>query len=685
MSNKIWFLFKDNHHIGPFSTQEVKEKFDAGEFSTSIPVWREGDPQWIPLANQTELASFVIPTEIVELPPLPPLPDEVYEDTVPGQDPFPSPSEESMAQEIAAVENIDPVDIDGKLETLEKELPKESVDTDSFWAPDLNEAPEQPEEVPYEEPVFETEVVDDAETNVDSLEESEESSEIPDFGSNATESSGGTVGFLKEKLKNVRSRLGDDTDDTELEDDDRPIRENQFFDGDDDIPEENSLQSKLNSVQNKSTSISENIEPTKEELAAINAPNDSSVFLSEDEEEEIVQDPALESFTKELKSEAEDIVDRDDFLEEEEDLEYEGEGREFDEFDEFEEQGEKPSRFWLKIVASVVILAIIGITTSQLFFQKKKIPSLDKLSKTDARSFREVIDNNSNRFSYRFAVTDDKTMNVWFATNQAEPGILVIRMESKDKRVLAKDKIVATSKAEVLGHVTRLDSFRVVEGQRLVDGEYQLTGTFKVGGIKAKILDWLKYNTPLGKTAYLRHRKSVYNINTSFFYTRDKGEKFREELAKYWEDIRVKKTAPLLVEIQKWRTLKTLSEQVSNLFVNLINLPKKSIKEISDEFSKQYAEQIAPVFQTLTIDTQSLLQDNKDLLPVQVSRLEYLLKLQKSFGLNVTYNLESLGKYKKLTKSIIDSLDNEARQRHTDFVANVDKKIKEIQTQLENI
>lgn len=672
MSNKIWFLFKDNHHIGPFSTQEVKEKFDAGEFSTSIPVWREGDPQWIPLANQTELASFVIPTEIVELPPLPPLPDEVYEDTIPGQDPFPSDSEEALAQEFAAVENIDPVDIDGKLETLEKELPKESVDTDAFWAPDLNEAPERPEEVPYEEPKFEElpETTEDIEPNIDSIEESDESNEIPDFGSNTTESNNSTVSFLKEKLKNVRSRLGDDTDDTELEEDDRPIRQNQLFDGDDDIAEEDSdVQSNV-------------IEPTKEELAAIHAPTDSSVFLTEDEEEEIEYDPALESFTKELKSEAEDIVDRDDFYEEEEELEYEVEGNEFDEF---EEQAEKPSRFWLKLMASVVILAIIGISTSQLFFQKTKIPSLDKLSKTDARSFREVIDNHSNRFSYRFAVTDDKTMNIWFATNQAEPGILVIRMESKDKRVLAKDKIVATSKAEVLGHVTRLDSFRVVEGQRLVDGEYQLTGTFKVGGIKAKILDWLKYNTPLGKTAYLRHRKSVYNINTSFFYTRDKGEKFREELAKYWEDIRVKKTAPLLVEIQKWRTLKTLSEQVSNLFVNLINLPKKSIKEISDEFSKQYAEQIAPVFQTLTIDTQSLLQDNKDLLPVQVSRLEYLLKLQKSFGLNVTYNLESLGKYKKLTKSIIDSLDNEARQRHIDFVANVDRKINEIQTQLENI
>ena len=85
MNPKIWFLFKDNHHIGPFTALEIKERFDRGEISSNIPVWKEGEPEWVPLANQSELASFVMPSEAFELPPLPPLPGEAFNHQLPKE------------------------------------------------------------------------------------------------------------------------------------------------------------------------------------------------------------------------------------------------------------------------------------------------------------------------------------------------------------------------------------------------------------------------------------------------------------------------------------------------------------------------------------------------------------------------------------------------------------------------
>lgn len=47
--NKIWFIFKGTHHLGPFSVEEVEEFYLAKEINDKTMFWKEGTENWIPL------------------------------------------------------------------------------------------------------------------------------------------------------------------------------------------------------------------------------------------------------------------------------------------------------------------------------------------------------------------------------------------------------------------------------------------------------------------------------------------------------------------------------------------------------------------------------------------------------------------------------------------------------------
>lgn len=69
MSKKLWFIFEDNHHIGPFDRQQMVEKIARGELLEDDLIWSEGEPHWVEAIEHQSFASYFLP------PPLPPLPE----------------------------------------------------------------------------------------------------------------------------------------------------------------------------------------------------------------------------------------------------------------------------------------------------------------------------------------------------------------------------------------------------------------------------------------------------------------------------------------------------------------------------------------------------------------------------------------------------------------------------------
>jgi primosomal protein N'' len=96
MSKKLWFIFENDHHIGPFETEQMIEKISRGELLEHHPIWSEGLATWTkaqeiepfdfyffppdlpppPSLEQVEIEQDELPPE---LPPLPPIDEEVDE------------------------------------------------------------------------------------------------------------------------------------------------------------------------------------------------------------------------------------------------------------------------------------------------------------------------------------------------------------------------------------------------------------------------------------------------------------------------------------------------------------------------------------------------------------------------------------------------------------------------------
>ncbi len=67
--DKIWYIFIDNHHMGPFSAEEIFKMFHSDELHEGSLVWRQGLSKWLYLKDCEELWNAIAPLK--SLPELP--------------------------------------------------------------------------------------------------------------------------------------------------------------------------------------------------------------------------------------------------------------------------------------------------------------------------------------------------------------------------------------------------------------------------------------------------------------------------------------------------------------------------------------------------------------------------------------------------------------------------------------
>src|SRR5579871_4906733 len=54
MEDKEWFLYVVDHHEGPFTIDEIRQKVKKGAARTSSYVWKNGLEDWMLMADMTE-------------------------------------------------------------------------------------------------------------------------------------------------------------------------------------------------------------------------------------------------------------------------------------------------------------------------------------------------------------------------------------------------------------------------------------------------------------------------------------------------------------------------------------------------------------------------------------------------------------------------------------------------------
>lgn len=111
-----WFIFKEDHHLGPFTAETLLTMLEEQEVSENVLVWKEGFDAWLPLKDCPEFQFEIEEDE--GPPPLPSLPfeDEPIEVT---------PAAENFDQLMSDAESIRPDD-------LQPEVDKEKAER--FWS-----------------------------------------------------------------------------------------------------------------------------------------------------------------------------------------------------------------------------------------------------------------------------------------------------------------------------------------------------------------------------------------------------------------------------------------------------------------------------------------------------------------------------------------------------------------------
>ncbi len=84
MSEKIWYIYEKDHHVGPFDESEIAQMLDSERIQSDTMIWKEGNESWAPL-ERIESLNHLLPQEEDEEelpPPLPPLPVEKEEEVL---------------------------------------------------------------------------------------------------------------------------------------------------------------------------------------------------------------------------------------------------------------------------------------------------------------------------------------------------------------------------------------------------------------------------------------------------------------------------------------------------------------------------------------------------------------------------------------------------------------------------
>lgn len=75
--NKEWFVLKDSHHEGPYSSNELMEMYRQKTINAHTLVWKEGIGEWKEMRTLLKAEAPPVPTVSLSEPKLPPLPSSL--------------------------------------------------------------------------------------------------------------------------------------------------------------------------------------------------------------------------------------------------------------------------------------------------------------------------------------------------------------------------------------------------------------------------------------------------------------------------------------------------------------------------------------------------------------------------------------------------------------------------------
>lgn len=158
-----WFIFKEDHHLGPFSVDALLTMLEDQEVSENVLVWKEGFDAWLPLKECPEFQVF---EEDEGPPPLPPLPIEEEEINL-------TPAAQNVDELMSDAGHVHPDDLQPEVDAQTAEQFWSDVDENEDAEPRFIKAEKEINPLEYSEPEVHESFIQPAEVERETLEQEE--------------------------------------------------------------------------------------------------------------------------------------------------------------------------------------------------------------------------------------------------------------------------------------------------------------------------------------------------------------------------------------------------------------------------------------------------------------------------------------------------------------------------------
>ena len=332
-------------------------------------------------------------------------------------------------------------------------------------------------------------------------------------------------------------------------------------------------------------------------------------------EPEVHEEVIQEASKPELKLTIDQIVqsseDDDDYEEDE------------DEYEDEEAQGPN----WAKLGA--VSAFVVALIVSGLWFFQFRLQTYDLigLESADVALFNGVL--LEGKGDHIIRMTKDGNV-IWAAVPNIIEGEAYLKLQSVDGRVLSTEKIEINSQGQFIQGLVPFKRFTFNQGQKWVPGEYRYKLAVRPKGVVTRLASMLAPYPGFRALSWVKNHSRGHSFSGDFKRFNGSAQNFDEELetfkTKMWDSL----SKPLQNRLEKYQTLKQLAMKTRELWFQRLSvaITWRAFKK----YDAGYGRDIAPVLQSLVIDSVRIANASREQSPLVARLFEEIEETGKQLG-----------------------------------------------------
>ena len=254
--------------------------------------------------------------------------------------------------------------------------------------------------------------------------------------------------------------------------------------------------------------------------------------------------------------------------------------------------------------------------------ETQKVKDFQGLTESDQRILENIRIGEGSKTSGLKASLDGKVL--WLSSTSDRDGKVYLRLKSKPGEVLSSNQIEIKAEGEMDQGLAFFREFHLVRGDFFSRGRYDYEVDFFEAGPQWKIYRTLFSIPFIGQVFKLFWSESQKEKYAGVFeYFGESKNKFKKDLSQFKKVYRKKKVQALNDQLQKYKALLGMGQKMREKVDELLDqaVRKKKSKKLK-EFDQWYARQLAPLTQSLIIDSREyyLSLMKKDILKSNVYR-----------------------------------------------------------------